>query len=65
MSVGLRRSIGRSDKDKILLDRVLFWRGRRLLELLQCRVLIASFQRLNSLFEGGVMRPNLEAVPVC
>jgi hypothetical protein len=62
MSIGFTRSTERSDKDKMLLDYVLFQGGRRLRELLQRRVLIAPFLRLSSLFEGGVMMPNLEVV---
>jgi hypothetical protein len=64
MSIGLRRSTGRSDKDKILLGCVLFWGGRRLRELLKCRILVTSFLRLSSLFEGDVVMLNLEVVPI-
>jgi hypothetical protein len=64
MLTGLRRSAGRSDKNKIMLDHVLYRRGRRLRKLLQRRVLVAPFLRLSDLFEGGVVRPNLEAVLV-
>jgi hypothetical protein len=64
MSIGLRRSTGTGDKDKILLGFVLLRDVRRLRELLQRRVLGASLPRLSSLFEGGVVMPNLEAVPI-
>jgi hypothetical protein len=62
MSIGLGKSTGRGDKDKILLSSVLLRDVRRLRELLQRRVLGASLLRLSSLFEGGVVMPNLEAV---
>jgi hypothetical protein len=64
MMIGLGRSTGGSDKNKILLGRVLFRRGRRLWELLQHCILVIPFMRLSSLFECGVVRLNLEAVPV-
>jgi hypothetical protein len=64
MSIGLRRSAGGSDKNEILLDDVLFWRGRRLRKILQRRILMAPFLRISGLFEGGVMRPNLEAISI-
>jgi hypothetical protein len=64
MMIGLRRSAGGSDKNKILLDRVLFRRGRRLWELLLRCILIIPFMQLSSLFECGVVRLNLEAVLV-
>jgi hypothetical protein len=64
MRIGLERSTEGSDKNKILLDHVLFWRRRRLWEILQRCILVAPFLRLSSLFKGGVVRPKLEAVSV-
>jgi hypothetical protein len=64
MSIQLRRSAGRGDKDKILLGCVLLWDVRRLWKLLQRRILGAPLLRLSSLFEGDIMVLNLEAVPI-
>jgi hypothetical protein len=64
MSNGLRRTARGSDKNEILLDGILFQRRRWLRELLQHRILVAPLLRISYLLEGGVMRPNLEAVPV-
>jgi hypothetical protein len=64
MSIGLRRSAGGSDKNEILLDDVLFQRGQWFRKILQCRILMAPFLRISGLFEGGVMRPNLEVVRI-
>jgi hypothetical protein len=64
MSNGLRRSTGRSHKDKILLGCVLLRDVRRLWKLLRRRILGAPLLRLSSLFEGDVVVLNLEAVPI-
>jgi hypothetical protein len=64
MSIGLRRSTGRGDKDKILLGCVLLRDVRRLQKLLRRRVLGAPLLRLSILFEGGIVMLNLEAVPI-
>jgi hypothetical protein len=64
MSIGLGRSVGGSDKNEILLDRALFWRRQQLRKILQRRVLMTPLLQISGLFEGGVMRPNLEAVPI-
>jgi hypothetical protein len=64
MVIGLGGPVGGSNEDKITLDRALFWRRRWLREILQRRILVAPFLRVGGLFEGGIVRPNLEAVPV-
>jgi hypothetical protein len=64
MAIGLRGPVGGSNEDKIGLDRALFQRRQRLREVLQRRILVAPFLRFGGLFEGGVVRPNLEAVSV-
>jgi hypothetical protein len=64
MSTRLRRSTGRGDKDKSPHGFVLLWDVQQLRELLQCNILSAFLLRLSSLFEGGVMMLNSEAVPI-
>jgi hypothetical protein len=64
MAIGLRGPVGGSNEDKIGLDHALFWRRRWLREILQRRILVAPFLRVGGLFQGGIMRPNLEAVPI-
>jgi hypothetical protein len=64
MTIGLGGPIRGSDENKIGLDRALFQRRRRLQKILLGRILMAPFLQVSGLFEGGVMRPNLEAVPV-
>jgi hypothetical protein len=64
MMVGLRGTAGGSDENKIGLDHALFRRRRKLRKIIQRHILMTPFLRISGLFEGGVMRPNLEAVPV-
>jgi hypothetical protein len=64
MAIGLRGPVGGSNKDKVRLDRFLFWRRRLLREILQHCILGGPFLRVSGLFEGGVVRPKLEADPV-
>jgi hypothetical protein len=62
MAFGLGRPAGRRDQDKIGLGCTLFWRRRRLREILQSRILDDFFLRVGGLLEGGVMRSKLEAI---
>jgi hypothetical protein len=64
MALGLGGPVGGSTEDKIGLDHALFWRRRWLWEILHHRILVDPFLRVDGLFEGGIVRPNLEAVPV-
>jgi hypothetical protein len=64
MAIGLGGPVGGSNEDKVRFDRALFWRRRRLQEILQRHILVPPFLRVGGLFEGGIVRPNLEAVPV-
>jgi hypothetical protein len=64
MAIGLGGPVEGSNEDKIGLDRALFRRRQRLREILQCCIPITPFLRVDGLFKGGVVRPDLEAVPV-
>jgi hypothetical protein len=64
MSIWLGRPVGGGDKNEILLDDVLFWKGQWLRKVLQGRILMAPLVRISSLFKGGIVMTNLEAILV-